>query len=505
VWFSTLLRLARVSLYTFSVGETNPLNDVHDANGHDLRMDPQGLDLKGTGFPWYMLHAVTSPQQLSAFNPYDAVALNRKVLAMESGGGVIDSVGDPVRQIDHCVREPNTFYTLTFDAAPARHADEYHDLQVDLRQPGLTAHSDTFYYDQPYFSDAANPVIRKVTVAQLDQLLGSARGESDGAIARQLSDLELTERASDADIASWTAKLRGRKARVALVALADASAFLHPPPADIPADAPPAKTAQQQMISLAANYLNQAIPHLPNFFAQRTAVHYEETPPYYKGNATFTAAAPLHVVDTSKTTVLYRNGAETETKAPRRGKEDRNLTTYGTFGPVLGVVESVLANGVTWSRWEKDASGGLRAVFRFAIPKAISRYEVGGCCLPRGDGTFNFVRTTAYHGEIAIDPASGAILRVEVDADLDGFVPLDLADVMVSYGPVEIGGKTYICPVRSVGIWRARSVNMLTEWSRENFLAWAPFATKLNDFRYDDYHIFRATSRMLPGYTRVPE
>jgi len=64
------------------------------------------------------------------------------------------------------------------------------------------------------------------------------------------------------------------------------------------------------------------------------------------------------------------------------------------------------------------------------------------------------------------EPADArAVLRVEVEADLNGFVPLDRAEVMVAYGPVEIGGKIYICPVRSVGIWRARSVNMLTEWN----------------------------------------
>jgi hypothetical protein len=260
------------------------------------------------------------------------------------------------------------------------------------------------------------------------------------------------------------------------------------------------------MISLAADYLNQTIPHLPNFFAQRTAIHYEETPAYYKGNATFTAAEPLHVVDNSKTTVLYRNGVEMEAKAPRRGKEDRYLTTYGTFGPVLGAVKGALANGLTWSRWEKDASGGRRAVFRFAVSMSLSRYEVGGCCLPDGDGTIPFVRMTGYHGEIAIDPASGAVLRVEVEADLNEFVPLDRAGVMVAYGPVEIGGKTYICPVRSVGIWRARSVNMLTEWNdSQGFIAWAPYATKLDDFRYDDYHTFRAKSRMLPGFAPTPE
>jgi len=100
-------------------------------------------------------------------------------------------------------------------------------------------------------------------------------------------------------------------------------------------------------------------------------------------------------------------------------------------------------------------------------------------------------RASMEHGRGTGD--ARAVLRVEVEADLNGFVPLDRADVMVAYGPVEIGGKTYICPVRSVGIWRARSVNMLTEWNDSlGFLAWAPFATKLNDFRYDDYHYVEA-------------
>ena len=34
---------------------------------------------------------------------------------------------------------------------------------------------------------------------------------------------------------------------------------------------------------------------------------------------------------------------------------------------------------------------------------------------------------------------------MDIEADLQGFVPLDRSDIMVEYGPVEIGGKTYIC------------------------------------------------------------
>jgi hypothetical protein len=112
---------------------------------------------------------------------------------------------------------------------------------------------------------------------------------------------------------------------------------------------------------------------------------------------------------------------------------------------------------------------------------------------------------TEYQGEIAIDPTSGAILRVEVQADLNGFVPLNRAEVMVTYGRVEIGGKGYICPLRSVNIWRARSVNTLVEWNTAALLTWGPYATKLNDFRYDDYHGFRSESRVLRGYVPTEE
>ena len=108
---------------------------------------------------------------------------------------------------------------------------------------------------------------------------------------------------------SCTAGLRGRKARQALVALADASAFLDPPAGEIPADAPPDHNAQQRMTSLALEYLNQALPNLPNFYATRTTVHYQETPPFEKGDAKITYQ-PLHIADTVKDTVLYRNGYE---------------------------------------------------------------------------------------------------------------------------------------------------------------------------------------------------
>jgi len=340
-------------------------------------------------------------------------------------------------------------------------------------------------------------------VAQLDQALKNAAGSSDGDLARQLEGMQLTEQASLARIDAWTAELHGRKAREALMAMADASAFLVPPPDDILNDPPPSLDEQRKMVALAAEYLNRTLPRLPDFFARRTATNYVQTPAHDDGGQ-FVDAEPLHVVDESRTTVVFRNGAEeVNGKLLEREQQKGALSTYGTFGPVLDVVATALSRGVAWSRWENDPSGERRAIFRYSVPGAASQSETGGCCLPEGDGSTPFSNLTPYHGEIAIDPESGAVLRIAMEADLNEYVPADRADIMVAYAPVAIGEKTYICPLHSVSLLRIRSLNTMTEWNAESFLMWGPYATRLNDFRFDDYHLFRAKVRILPGVEPV--
>ena len=45
------------------------------------------------------------------------------------------------------------------------------------------------------------PVTQMVTVEQLEQALATAHGERDGKLAKQISDMKLTERLSDARLA----------------------------------------------------------------------------------------------------------------------------------------------------------------------------------------------------------------------------------------------------------------------------------------------------------------
>ena len=471
-WFSTLLREARIALYSISVGEIEPsLSYLSYLQGVEL--------VKKASF----------------------MNLNTKVLAVQSGGRVLDQSYDLASEMESCVREANVFYTLSFDPSTADHPEEYHELKVQIDKQGLTARTNTGYYDQSFYSDQADPAIRQVTVAELKQILDAAHGDAE--LAKQLSTLELTERLDDATLLSF-AKY-GKKTEQALTMLADASAFLPPPISQISTVAAPDVNTQQHLISLAANYLQQIIPKLPNFFAERSTARYQETAVFDAVNRRV-EHEPMQPVESFKETVLYRNGTEVanagDGKRKKRNAKDPYLITYGTFGPVLGFVHDAIGTpGVlTWSRWEQSPSG-LRAVFRYRVPVEKSLYTQWGCCLPDGEGTTAFDRRAGYHGEISIDPSSGAILRLQAEAEIAHFPPISRSDIMISYGPVEIGGQSYICPQRSVSIVRMRSIAMLFEWD-EGFRTYGPWSTLVNDISYSAYHMFRGESRMMPGFNR---
>ena len=474
-WFSTLLRESRIALCSISVGETEP----------------------ALSYLSY-LQGVDSVKKASFMN------LNTKVLAVESGGRVLDQSYDLVSEMENYVREASVFYTLSFDPAPADHPEEYHELKVQIDKPGLTARTNTGYYDQSFYSDQADPAIRQVTVAELKQILEAPNGDAEA--AKQLSALELTERLDDATLLSF-AKY-GKKTEQALTMLADASAFLPPPISQIATDAPPDENTQQHLISLAANYLQQITPKLPNFFAERITARYQETAVFDAVNRSV-EHEPMHPVGNFKEQVLYRNGLEVAdagaAKRKKRNANDPYLITYGTFGPVLGFVHDAIASPgfLTWSRWEQSPSG-LHAVFRYRIPVEKSLYTQSGCCLPDGEGTTAFGRLAGYHGEITLDPSSGAILRLQAEAEIAHFPPISRSDIMISYGPVEIGGHSYICPQRSVSIVKMRSIAMLFEWD-EGFRTYGPWATLVNDLTYSGYHMFRGESRMMPGFNQDVE
>lgn len=485
---STRLREARIDLWDATEW---PLYDGH---GQPL------TNTANTELYQDFLDGVTSAKKLSFGN------LALQVFATQSGGDVLNVRDDLGGAIEKRVEEASEYYTLTFDPVRTNEVDEYHDLKVDVDKPGLTAHTRSGYYDEPVFYDQP-AAVEQVTVEQLEQILDKAHGSGD---KKPLSGLELTERMSSMRLAKLKALVSSEKVRQELQALADESAFLPPPAADLVAAAPPDRAAQRVMLSRTVEYLNNTIARLPDFFAERTTVQFDEAA-RKQGQTWKTAAGDqsLHGSETSKATVLFRNGKEVVDVSAKKGRKQkeqaRSLDTVGTFGPILAGVVGGAAAGpgdLTWSHWEQGANGP-EAVFRYTVPQSTHLFQVGFCCLANDLEMEPFNRRPTFHGEIAFDPTSGAVLRLTADADLEARSPLERSGIMVEYGPVSIGGTTYICPIRSISLSRQRTVTVVHLWL-ENYKVYSPFETILDDVTFDKYHLFRSESRVLPEYTPVP-
>ena len=180
------------------------------------------------------------------------------------------------------------------------------------------------------------------------------------------------------------------------------------------------------------------------------------------------------------------------------------MNIYGMFGPILSILQGVLKlpSDVTWKGWEKNATGRF-AVFSYAFAGSPA-VTLTGCCFPdNGEKARSKISISAgSRGEIVIDPASGAIIRITIEHDLRGFVPTRRSDLVVGYGPVEINGKTHILPEYGVGIMRERSVVTLPQWNAE-FATWGPYETRMNVFTFSQYHQFLGNARILPGFEPI--
>lgn len=351
---------------------------------------------------------------------------------------------------------------------------------------------------------------KAVSVGQLEQLLDTLRGKSDGKVAQELSDLELTERVSPSRLAHWESEFPGGKSREALTKLADLAAFLSPPAADVVPIPGPDSTTQERMLELAGEYVKTTMTRLPNFLATRETTHFEDTPSLEEmvargGNTvgsramrgpTFSVSSTeyrsLHSTGSWSATVTYRNGYEVQDADTGQEKNPikpvTGLTTSGEFGPVLSVVMGdALRSEVTWMRWEQGASDPV-AVFRYAVPGEQSNYMVG---IPAG-GKIEQIYP-GYHGEIAIDPAAGAILRLSLMAELPPPYEAMQTAILVEYAPVKMGEQTYICPVHGVAFSKVPVERGVApqEGTPVNV------QTQLNEIDFTQYHLFRSEARIV--------
>ncbi len=329
----------------------------------------------------------------------------------------------------------------------------------------------------------------------------------------------MQERLSTARLEQLETMLPGDKSRDALIAVADASAFVELPASEMPATALPDVAAQKRMMAMTVAYLGKTLPMLPNLFAARDTMRFESRPEALEGMT----ESPLREASRSRVTVLYRDGREFVDAGADKNKKahapDKGLTTWGEFGPILGTVLIDAAKShLSWSHWEMGANG-LEGVFHYAVPKDKSHYDVRFCCVADNYGFDISVVTerVGYHGEITVDPNSGTILRLTALADIGQGNPIGRADIAVEYGPVAIGGKTYFCPTRGIALARTPDLKTLhkalaapagtgtsgmaatLQRASLSSIADSPREELLNDVAFREYHLFRGEARVMSG------
>lgn len=336
---------------------------------------------------------------------------------------------------------------------------------------------------------------KKLTVEQLKDLLSGlhAAQKNDAAVAAALENVELTEQLTSAAMDNLAKQYSGSDTAQQLFVLEIRSAVLAPPPADIPAAPAPDATAQKVILDKAFDYAGKTFAQLPAVSGTKTIRRFQDDPPFTRG-ATHIAPAPgftpIRYVSVDDYAVSITDGAETNPLLNLKKSWGQNgvVAPLGQQPILSRVLEEAQGAGrIAFVRWE-SIDGHQDAVFSFAVDKKKSHYAVNYCCFPEEDtaggadkdlnmrggtgaavGGFSpqaqavqaqdvypgFSRwkpvksTVPYHGEFAVDPNSGVVVRLTTVAEIkSGFVHQE--NQAIDYAPVKVGDKSLVLPVQSV-------------------------------------------------------
>jgi len=366
----------------------------------------------------------------------------------------------------------------------------------------------------------------KVTVAELEQKLLAAENRSDsdpahqiegntdmlrqfsqdGQLAALIEGLELTERLSPATQTRISAKFDlGPESTRALQLLADHSAFLDPPTSELPANPAPDPETEKRILELARHYVFHVLLNLPDFFATRTTAHYDNDPTSLQA-FTWHTGTSLQLQGTSSHEITFREGKEITDPVPEEtsaasasasAPSNTGMDSRGEFGPELVVILTDTANGTfAFHHWEKSPFG-LAAIYHYSVPESASHYEVNYACRKKKP----FHSNPAYHGSLAIDPNSGAVLRVTLATYSNPTDPIANISSVIEYGPVLLGDRRYICPLRSLAFMQEVANACKRHDSKHRLLQ--PIEM-YNRTTFTHYHHLAATIRLIPNKGDAP-
>jgi hypothetical protein len=339
---------------------------------------------------------------------------------------------------------------------------------------------------------------RKITVQELQATLASMhqQNKSDAEVANALKQVELSEELTRNVMNSMVDNVPGPLTTEQIYVLEARSATLPPPAADLPTAAAPDAATQKAILDKSADYVSKTYEQLPQISATKTTLRFQDNVEAaapssgMQGGATdvstgsgFVSAFQfIHYINSTDSHIESEHGAE---KLP----SEKDKTPWGSNrmiaiqepDPSLGTVyqEAQTAGTLKWLRWE-SLVGKQVAVYSFDVPKKKAHFAVNICCFPdvsqagvasfqssslasaqggAGGAKGNFQTSTSwhnykanvpYHGELFIDPDTGTVLRMITEAELKPSDVVHQEDTRVDYGPVKVGEKTLVLPIKTV-------------------------------------------------------
>jgi hypothetical protein len=281
------------------------------------------------------------------------------------------------------------------------------------------------------------------------------QSSQDDDLVPELEKLELTERMSTLTLYRLVGRYNlGPHVQEILEQLADRSALLKLPPEEQLHQPPPDSADQLRMLAEARQYVINELAHLPNFIATQTTTRFDNSPTTLKYFQSRTDSGGFHRLGDEKYQITFRDGKEvvdephaardTSQSDPRQ--KDSGLQSRGEFGAEAAIVLMDMEKGsAVFDHWEQTM-GGPAAVYRYTVPRESSHYEVTNHCSEH----ISFHDNPAYRGELGLDPKSGAILRMTLEAESKPGDPVSHIASVVEYGPVVLGHRRSICPLRSL-------------------------------------------------------
>lgn len=343
---------------------------------------------------------------------------------------------------------------------------------------------------------------KTITVDQLEELLRSMQQEkrTDSEIATALKQVILSQELTRTAMNTLVRYAAGPMSTEQIYVLEARSADLVPPASDLPTKPAPDAETQKSILQKAAAYVAGAYDELPNLAALKTTLRFQDNVEAVaaasglQGGATDVVvgqgfsnpASFVHYINSSESQVISEHGAEKRpTEKDKTAWGANKMIALEEPDPALGSVfkEAQASASLQWLRWEK-LGGTTAAVYSFAVSHKKAHLDVNVCCFPKisqaGIATFytattastlgaggggggggvagnfqtntewhNFKTAVPFHGEFFIDPETGMVLRMIVEAEFRPTEVVHRIDRRIDYGPIHAGGRTLIAPVKS--------------------------------------------------------